>query len=203
MAEDLTPEQIQQMTAFVDIDAPPPPGSQVALFIFGTNQIQPIEIAAERHTAGLAPLIIVTGGTNRHDGRTEGPWMRDELMARGVPSDAIRVESKSANTEQNVINARPFIREALDAGLPLVAVSKWYHRRTINALATHVPELGLWYAIGYEPVYAGRPITRENWPGHTDGLRRVVRESQEVPRRIADGTLTAAAITDGAWQIRV
>lgn len=201
MAEDLTPEQIQHMAAFVDIDVPPPDGSSAALFIFGTNQVAPIEITAERHHAGLAPLIIVTGGTNRHDGRVEGPWMRDELIACGVPHEVIRVEAEAANTEQNVINSRPFIREALDAGLPLVAVSKWYHRRSINALATHAPDLGLWYAIGYEPIYAGRAITRDNWPSHPDGLRRVVRESEEVPRRIADGSLVAAAIVDRAWQV--
>ncbi|GLZ78211.1 hypothetical protein Afil01_30180 [Actinorhabdospora filicis] len=200
MTGDLTPERIDRMTAFVDITAPPPAGSPVAVFIFGTNQIAPIEIAAERYAAGLAPLIIVTGGINRHDGRVEGPWLRGELAARGVPADGIRVESTSANTEQNVINARPFILEAIDAGLPLVAVSKWYHRRAINALATHAPELGRWYAIGYEPIYAGRAITRENWPTHPDGLKRVVRESGEVPRRIADGTLADATIEDGAWR---
>jgi hypothetical protein len=30
----------------------------------------------------------------------------------------------------------PFLREALALGLPLTAVSKWYHRRAIHALRT-------------------------------------------------------------------
>jgi hypothetical protein len=42
--------------------------------------------------------------------------------------------------------------------------------------------------LGYEPVYSGVPITRDNWPEHPDGRRRVVREWQECSRRITDGT---------------
>lgn len=198
---DLTPEQIAAMTAYVDIHLPPPDGEPVAVFIFGTNQVLPIEFAAARHHCGTAPLIIVTGGVNRHDGRVEGPWLRDELIARGVPASAIRVEQESANTEQNVTNSLDYIREADDTGLPITVVSKWYHRRAIHALATHAT-VSAFYAVGYEPIYAGRAITRENWPGHPDGLRRVVRESEECPRRVADGSLVDVVAGDGMWLAR-
>ena len=33
------------------------------------------------------------------------------------------------------------------------------------------------------------------------GRRRVLRESQEVPRRVAEGTYRAARKADGAWQL--
>lgn len=52
---------------------------------------------------------------------------------------AIRVEATSANTEQNVVHALAHVEEARASGLAVAAVSKWYHRRAIHALATHVP----------------------------------------------------------------
>lgn len=118
--EPLALDRIVEMTAYVDVHLPPPDDLPVALFVFGTNQLAPIEIAAARHLRGTAPLIIVTGGVNRHDGRVEGPWLRDELMTRGVPVSAIRVEAASANTEQNVVNALAHVQEARADGRPRV-----------------------------------------------------------------------------------
>ncbi|HEY1175192.1 MAG TPA: YdcF family protein [Phytomonospora sp.] len=136
---------------------------------------------------------------NRHDGRVEGSWMRTELIRRGVDPAAIRVEATSSNTEQNVLNAREHIREAAASGLTLTAVSKWYHRRAIHALATHVPDLGGFHAIGYEPVYDGSPITRANWPTHRAAPHRVLREQEECRARVHDGTFTAVTPTPTTW----
>ena len=80
---DLSPGQVTEITAYVDIEAPPP--APTALIIFGTNQRQPADIAASRYHSGLAPLIIVTGGINRHNGVVEGQMFRQLLHAAGVP----------------------------------------------------------------------------------------------------------------------
>jgi len=94
----------------------------------------------------------------------------------------------------------PFLREALKLGLPPTAVSKWYHRRAVHALRTLLPEAAFFYAISWEPVYAGAPVTRDNWPDSPDGRRRVVREWQEVTRRVRDGSYRDATIVDGTWR---
>lgn len=195
---DLSPAQVREITAYVDIEAPPPP-APAALVIFGTNQRQPADIAASRYHSGLAPLIIVTGGINRHSGVVEGQMFRQLLHAAGVPDSSIRVEDQSANTWQNVELSLPFLRGGLSAGLPLTVVSKWYHRRAIHALRTLLPEADVFYAISWEPLYAGALVTRDNWPKSPDGRRRVFREWQEIPRRIAEGSYRDAAKTDGAW----
>jgi hypothetical protein len=57
------------------------------------------------------------------------------------------------------------------------------------------------YAIGWEPVYAGTLVTRDNWPSSPDGRRRVIRESQEVPRRVTEGSYLPAVKKDGAWSL--
>ena len=199
--DELTPERVTALTAAVDIEAPPPDGEPVALILFGTNQASPAQIAAARYHAGTAPLVIATGGVNRHNGIIEGREFARQLTGAGVPSDAIRIEDQSKDTWQNVELSLPYLREALALGLRLAVVSKWYHLRTIYCLATQLPEAAPFHAISWEPVYAGTLVTRASWPKIPDGRRRVLRESREVPRRVVEGTYRAARKADGAWQL--
>ncbi|GAB2865982.1 hypothetical protein GCM10022221_77950 [Actinocorallia aurea] len=196
MTEDhITPENAAAIAAEVDIHAPPPDALLTAHFVFGTNQLDVVApLVADRHRRGLAPLIIVTGGINRHTGIIEGREFRRALVEAGVPSGAIRVEDRSSNTWQNVENSVTHIREALRGDLPITAVSKWFHRRALHALKKHTPELGAFYALGWEPVYEGLPVTRSNWPDITDGSRRVLRERDELRR-----TTAPVRLLDGAW----
>jgi hypothetical protein len=196
--DDLSSEQIAEITAFVDIEAPP--DRPTAHIIFGTNQSIPADIVADRYHQGLAPLVIATGGVNRHNGIVEGREFLRLLVERGVPEAAIRYEDQSVNTWQNVELALPYLREAVESGLSITAVSKWYHRRAIHSLRTVMPDVDAFFAIPWEPIYAGTPVTRTNWPRNPEGKRRVIRERQEVLRRINDGTFKAASLTNGAWR---
>ena len=144
-------------------------------------------------------MIIATGGVNRHTGITEGREFARLLAAASVPADAVRVEDQSKDTWQNVELSLPYLREALGMGLPLVAVSKWFHLRAVFCLRTQLPGAVPLYAIGWEPVYAGTLVTRESWPDIPDGRRRVIRESREVPRRVAEGSYLPAQKKDGTW----
>jgi len=199
--DELTPEQAAALTAAVDIEAPPPDGEPVALVLFGTNQAAPAQLAAARYHAGTAPLVIATGGVNRHNGIIEGPEFARQLTQAGVPAGVIRVEDQSKDTWQNVELSLPHLRESLALGLRLAVVSKWYHLRTVYCLATLLPEAAPFHAISWEPVYAGTLVTRASWPKIPDGRRRVLRESQEVPRRVAEGNYRAVRKADGAWQL--
>ncbi|MFB4276688.1 YdcF family protein [Nonomuraea sp. MTCD27] len=200
MTDDLGSEQIAAITAFVDTEALPPDGRPTALILFGTMYVRPpVEIAAERYHRGLAPLIIATGGVNRHDGTREARTFRRLLLERGVPDDAIRCEDRSLNTWQNVELSLPFLHEALASGLAVTAVCKWYHRRALHMLKTLVPGLGPFHGITWEPPSAGRPITRTDWPAMPGGRKRVMREWEEVSRRVADGSLQDLVLTGGAW----
>ena len=199
--DELTPERVAALTAAVDIDAPPPDGEPVALVLFGTNQAAPAQIAAARYHAGAAPLVIATGGINRHNGIIEGREFARQLAHAGVPDSVIRIEDQSKDTWQNVELSLPHLREALAMGLRLAVVSKWYHLRTVYCLATQLPEATPFYAISWEPLYAGTMVTRADWPEIPDGRRRVLRESQEVPRRISEGTYRAVQKADGAWRL--
>lgn len=199
---DLSADQIREAVRFVDIEAPPPREEPTALILFGTNQHRPADIAADRYHRGLAPLIIATGGVNRHTGVVEAQVFRDLLIEREVPAAAIRCEDRAANTWQNVEFSLPHLLEAQKSGLKITAVSKWYHRRTLHCLATLLPDIGPFHAISWEPTYAGHLVSRTNWPEIPDGRRRVIREYEEVPRRIREGSFQDVTLLDGAWQIR-
>lgn len=199
MSEDVfTPEQVAEITSFVDIEAMPHEPS--AHLVFGTNQAIPANIVAERYHQGSAPLIIVTGGVNRYNGIVEGREFHRLLVANDVPEQAIRVEDQSVNTWQNVEFALPFLREALESGLPITAVGKWYHRRSIQAVRKYLPDVEGFYGISWEPIYAGSPITRTNWPTHPEGKRKVVREWREASELIADGSLADVRVVEELWQ---
>jgi hypothetical protein len=197
---DLSAEQIREIVSFVDIEAPPPQDEPTAHFLFGTYQTQPVDIAARRYHEGLAPLIIVTGGINRHTGIVEANMFRDLLIERGVPGKVIRCENRAANTWENVEFSLPYLREALESGLKVTAISKWYHRRALHCLATLVPDIGPFYGISWEPVYAGQVISRTDWTDVPDGRRRVIREWEEVPRRVSEGSFRNVRLASGAWQ---
>lgn len=192
-------DQVEIITRYVDIQAQPP-DIPTAMFLFGTNQAAPTAIASNRYREGLAPLIIATGGVNRHNGIVEGREFKRQLEERGVPESAIRVEAASTNTWQNVELSIPYLVEAAMAGLAITVVSKWYHRRTVHILRTCLPEIDPFYAIGWDPIYGDAPVTRTNWIDNPDGKKRVIREWQEVSRRVEDGSLARTSIIEGAWR---
>jgi hypothetical protein len=194
---DISAEQVPRITAFVDIEAPPT--GPAVYFVFGTNQTLPADLVADRYQQGLTPLIIVTGGINRHNGIVEGHVLRHLLIERGVPADVIRVEAKSSDTWQNVQNSVTFLDEAVGLGLRVTAVSKWYHRRAIQILATVHPKAAPLHGLSYEPVYSGVPVTRDNWHEHPEGRRRVIREWQETRQRITDGSFVSLQRLNGAF----
>jgi hypothetical protein len=111
-----------------------------------------------------------------------------------------RLDRLSEDTWQNIEFALPFLREVIALGLPLTAVSKWYHRRAVNVLRTLVPELESFNALSWEPSYFGAPITRQNWPETPERRQKILREWHEVARRVADGSFRQATVVDGAWR---
>jgi uncharacterized SAM-binding protein YcdF (DUF218 family) len=200
MISDINAEEIAAITKFVDIEAPPSAGAPSAYLIFGTNQGAPAEITAEQYRRGLASLIIATGGVNRYNGINEAREFQCILHSRDVPDDLIRIEDKSGNTWQNVEFSLPYLHEARDSGLSITAVCKWYHRRAVHILKTLAPDIGPISVITWEPVYSGKVVSRAEWPVIPDGRRRVIREWEEVSRRISDGSFREATLSDGAWR---
>ena len=197
--EAINPEDAARITAYLDVHAPPT--IPAAHIVFGTNQPTPAEVVAGLYHQELAPLIILTGGVNRHNGIVEAREHRRILLEHGVPEDVIRHEETSATTRENVELALPFLHEALESGLVVTAVCKWYQRRAIQALRTLLPEAPFVHAVTWDPLYGGVEVTRSDWWFRSAvGAQRVLREWRVIPERLANGSLKEVELIDGAWR---
>lgn len=70
-----------------------------------------LESALRLYRQGRAPGIIVTGGKGPGDHYSEGEVGCRYLRARGVPQAALRCESKSRSTWQNLSNIKDTVGE--------------------------------------------------------------------------------------------
>ncbi len=63
------------------------------------------------HRAGLAPILVVTGGKAVADRTTEAEAARRYVIERGVDPNAIMVEDRSRTTLESIRNLAPMLRE--------------------------------------------------------------------------------------------
>ena len=98
---------------FFDIDSIK--NNQVGLLLGTTPQarfdritnyffIYRIDAAEQLYKAGKIEKILISGDENSLDGVNETECMRDSLMARGVPANAIILDGKGYRTIYSVIN---------------------------------------------------------------------------------------------------
>lgn len=144
------------------------------IFVFGTRLVRPAELAAHRYLEGLAPFVVVTGGSARQPNRlNEAEHHRDVLLALGVPRHAVIVENRSCTTPENVLFSIPLIEERCpQPPATVIAVVKRFHRRALITLARYMPSVERIYAVDYEP---------EPSPG------RMEREAQHFESMAAEG----------------
>jgi uncharacterized SAM-binding protein YcdF (DUF218 family) len=88
-----------------------------------------IDRAAALYQAGLAPQLVVSGGGDRH-GLTEAGVMRELLVARGVPTEVIKLDTHARSTEENFACAVPLLAE-LHARTVLVVTERWHMPRAL------------------------------------------------------------------------
>jgi len=95
-----------------------------------------LDHAAELYEAGMAPVIVVTGGRQDEDVTTEAAVAARYLEGVGVPSGALRLEVQGSNSWESLAAAR---RILADEGLhDVLLVSDPYHSYRIAAIADEV-----------------------------------------------------------------
>lgn len=99
------------------------------IIALGCHDIGVADIAADLHLAGLAPLIVATGGENTatraHLGTGEALAYRARMIERGVRPDVVLIEEQARHTGENFTNARDVLaaegikpRTVLAVGMP-------------------------------------------------------------------------------------
>jgi hypothetical protein len=107
--------------------------------VFGGHDIGVAGRAADLYQAGVAPLIVVSGGSRAvPDGSgfaTEADAIADVLLSRGVPKENIALERLAANTSENFWLAAELLRDLGMDPKSYLAVTKPYAERRIIATA--------------------------------------------------------------------
>jgi hypothetical protein len=109
------------------------------LLVFGGHDIGVAGRAADLYHEGVAPLVIVSGGSRAvpdgSDFPTEADAIVDVLLRRDVPKDVIALERLASNTSENFWLSAELLR---DLGLDprcFLAITKPYGERRLIATA--------------------------------------------------------------------
>jgi DUF218 domain len=139
------------------------------LLVFGGHDLGVAERAAELYLNGIAPFIVVSGGSRAvPDGSefpTEADAIADVLQRRNVPKDVIALERVASNTSENFWLSAELLRDLSRDPQTFLAVQKPYSERRTLATARrrwlykHVAVTS--QQIGFDDYCAGDiPVTR-------------------------------------------
>ncbi|KIL34903.1 hypothetical protein SD71_17105 [Cohnella kolymensis] len=101
-----------------------------------------LDYAFQLYKEGVFPRFIVTGGLD-HNGSTltEAEGMRNYLVEKGVPGEAVSMDTQSRSTYENLLFAKQIMDE--NGWASAVIVTHNYH----GARAADIAE-----TVGYDPV---------------------------------------------------
>ncbi len=106
------------------------------LLVLGGHDIGVADRTTELYRQGMAPLIVVSGGSRAvpdgSDFPTEADAIADVLLGRGVPKEAIHLERLASNTSENFWLSAELLRDlGLDPATFLTVTKPYGERRTI------------------------------------------------------------------------
>lgn len=78
------------------------------------------------------PVMIPSGGQGPDEAVSEASAMRDYLIANGIPEDMIRIEDKSANTEENIRNSMKILNACPGDQYTAVVTSDYHVYRALR-----------------------------------------------------------------------
>jgi len=94
-----------------------------------------IALSLRLYRAGLAPLVIFSGGAG-YPGRPEAEIYADAARSLGLPADVIRLEAHSASTIEHPrrLQESGVLKDLGGLSAPLLLVTSPYHGRRVRAV---------------------------------------------------------------------
>lgn len=177
--EDLSPKEIKRITQTVFVTSDSEPAD--LLFIFGTSTIdgEVLGSVARACLQDRFPKVLVTGLSGRlydETGKPVAVVMRDELIARGVPTDIILVQDRSTNTLEDVAFSLDVLEQHSISPDSIAFLCKAHHSgRCLRTLRKFFPSQTL-SPVTYLAEYEGVKISKEDWYQHEVSRGRVYGE---------------------------
>ena len=147
------------------------------IFVFGGRNEARALRAAELYRQGLAPRVLIAGGYNRELGQVEAQFLGRLAVEQGVRQEDLLLETRSANTEENVAMGRELLEKlGLVPREAVLLVSAPFHMRRARLTFER-------YFPGVKALCCpdGRPeVRRDNWWQTEEARRLVFRELEKV-----------------------
>ena len=146
----VTAEHLRQARAiweYLQLGHTPIPADLI--IALGTNDLRVAEFASELYLTGFGSRLLCTGAV-AHQGdllatgweRTEAEMYAEVAVRRGVPRERILLETRAANTSENIRFARELIEQrGLRPKNIVLAVKPFMQRRTWAHMAVEWPEM--------------------------------------------------------------
>jgi uncharacterized SAM-binding protein YcdF (DUF218 family) len=149
---------------------------------------RPFTKALELHAAGVAGVLVFSGGMNLKLGKIEAVEMANQWNQLGHASTDVLIDSRSVHTRENMIHSKMLLEEAGlykdNMRINLIAIS--YHMRraleTFRAVFGHRVELGV---VNYQSQYC-HP---EHWFSNSVGKRLILTELLKINRYLPEVNL--------------
>ena len=146
-------------------------GPADCILVLGSLDLRVANRGAELYLAGLAPIIVFSGGLGKV---TKALFKESEadLFARialdmGVPAEAIFIENKSTNTGENILFTQRMLEEKGLNPLRFLLVQKPYmERRSYATFKKHWPDKEL--------IVTSPQISLEEYPTPEMPMERVI-----------------------------
>lgn len=118
------------------------------IWVLGSHDLRVADRAAELWQAGLAPVVLMSGGLGNFTAgvfeKPEAELLAERAIELGVPPDAILIESRSRNCGENVAFSRELLERMGRAVGSVIAVQKPYmERRTWATIRQQWPEVAV------------------------------------------------------------
>ena len=120
-----TPRTLSKRDAIIVLGARVMPDGELS-----TTLLHRVQTARKAYEGGYGKLVIVCGARGRDEPETEAGAMAKWLIANGVPESDIVVEEKSADTVENLKNAKAEM-EARGLSTAIVVTSDYHLTRAL------------------------------------------------------------------------
>ena len=176
----LTDEQIAIMTEAVFLEEACVRTRCDVMFVFSGTHPGHWVTAIAAYKDGLAPRIIVTGGSGKPDGRepagrSEAEAIAQHLLEACIPREAMLLETRSRNSPENVLFAKELFDFAAISSVLFVCKSHAAGRQ-YRTLKKHLPSGTTYIPATFDTVYHGIRIDRRTWADTETGRSRVYGE---------------------------
>jgi uncharacterized SAM-binding protein YcdF (DUF218 family) len=176
------------------------PAKSDCILVLGSHDLRVADRAAELYLAGLAPILLFSGGLGY---LTRGIWEDPEAdqfariaLDHGVPAEAIFIENKSTNTGENIMFTRQLLEEkGLHPQSFLLVQKPYMERRSYATFKKQWP--------GMELLVTSPQMAFEDYPNDEIPMERVINamvgDLQRIRLYPAQGFQIPQEIPDVVW----